>query len=320
MIFAYFMLFAAGLGLLIKGADIVVVYASRTARMLGVSNFMIGLTLVAFSTTLPELSVSLMSAFSGVVEIATGTTLGSIIANSALILALSAVLVPLTTNRETLRLNYILLISLFILSLLLIDGLVWYEGIVLIILFSVYMGGMIKGGMVREHHTKSKISKVNAERKKRRILKYVIFTIIGGGLVVAGARLLIDSTINISTMLEVPEIIIALIAVAIGTSLPELAVVMTAAFKRIVGISIGDILGANMFNVMVLGATSMITTVPASVKILTVIIPIMLLANVILLLFMSTKIRFISEKWQLSRTEGFILLAIYAVFVWLQFI
>lgn len=318
MISAYVLLFIGGLVLLIKGADIVVKYASRAARLLGVSNFMIGLTLVAFSTTLPELSVSLMSAFFGVVDIAVGTTLGSIIANPALILALAAVLVPLTTNRDTLRLSYILIISLFILSLLLIDGLVWYEGLVLIIMFSVYIGSMIKNGGVIESNKKNK--KPITKRKKIRILKYMVFTMVGGGLVVVGAKLLTDSTVNISNILGMPEILIAIIAVAIGTSLPELAVVITAAFKRTVGISIGDILGANMFNILVLGVTSLVTTIPVTGKILTIVIPVVLLVNVLLLIFMSTKIRFISKKWQLSRIEGIILLAIYAIFVALQFI
>lgn len=318
MILAYVLLFIAGLALLIKGADIVVKYATQTARLLNVSNFMIGLTLVAFSTTLPELSVSIMSAFSGVVDIAIGTTLGSIIANSALILALAVVFVPLATNRDVLRLNYILLIYLLILSLLLIDGLVWYEGLALIILFAAYMGNMIKRGKGTESETKKKKTKIQYNNQGR-IAKYIVFTIFGGGLVVVGARLLIESTINISTIWGVPEILIAIIAVAIGTSLPELAVVMTAAFKRMVGISIGDILGANMFNVMVLGATSLVSTVSVTAKILTIVIPIMLLVNVLLLLFMSAK-WLMSKKWQLSRAEGVILLVIYAIFVALQFI
>jgi len=313
----YFLLFVAGLALLIKGADIVVKYASQTARLLNVSNFMIGLTLVAFSTTLPELSVSIMSAFSGVVDIATGTVLGSIIANPALILALAAVFVPLATNKGIRRLNYILIVYLLILSLLLIDGLVWYEGLALIILFAFYMGNMIKRGRKTGSETEEKKTKTSYE--KGRIAKYIVFTIFGGGLIVAGARLLIDSTISISTIWGVPEILIAIIAVAIGTSLPELAVVITAAFKKMVGISIGDILGANMFNVMVLGATSLVSPIPVTTKILTIVIPIMLLVNVLLLLFMSTK-WFVSKKWQLSRAEGIILLVIYAIFVLLQFV
>lgn len=313
----YFLFFAVGVALLIKGADIVVKYASKTARLLGVSNFMIGLTLVAFSTTLPELSVSIMSAFSGVVDIATGTVLGSIIANPALILALAAVFVPLATNRNIKRLNYILIVYLLIFSLLLIDGLVWYEGLALIILFAFYMGNMIKRGRGMGSETKKK--KTKTQYNQGRIAKYIVFTIFGGGLVVAGAKLLIDSTISISTIWGVPEILIAIIAVAIGTSLPELAVVITAAFKKMVGISIGDILGANMFNVMVLGATSLVSPIPVTTKILTIVIPIMLLVNVLLLLFMSTK-WFVSKKWQLSRAEGAILLVIYAIFIWLQFV
>ena len=313
----YFLLFAVGLALLIKGADIVVKYASRTARLLGVSDFMIGLTLVAFSTTLPELTVSLMSAFSGVVDIAVGTTLGSIIANPALILAIAAVFVPLATNRDTVRLNYILLAFLLVLSILLIDGLVWYEGLILLIMFAVYMGDMIKEGRKMELEAKKKETKTGYNRES--IMKYIIFTIVGGGVVVAGARLLIDSTISISTAWGVPEILIAILAVAVGTSLPELAVAMTAAFKKIAGISIGDILGANMFNIMVLGTCSLVSPIPVTAKILMTVIPAMLIVNALLLVFMSTK-WFGSPKWQLSRTEGIILIVIYAIFVWLQFV
>lgn len=313
----YFLTFAIGLVLLIKGADIVVKYASKTARLLGVSNFMIGLTLVAFSTTLPELSVSLMSAFSGVVNIATGTALGSIIANPALILALAAIFVPLATNRSIVRLNYVLVIYLLILSLLLIGGLVWYEGLVLLILFAFYMANLIRRGRKKESGTAKKKTKTHHDNKV--VAKYVFFTIIGGGIIVAGSRLLIDATISISTIWGVPEMLIAIIAVAIGTSLPELAVVMTAAFKKVVGISIGDILGANMFNVMVLGVTSLVTTIPATSKTLTIIIPTILVVNILLLIFMGTK-WFGSKKWQLSRIEGAILLIIYIIFVWLQFV
>jgi cation:H+ antiporter len=311
---SYILMLVIGFALLIKGADIVVKYASQTARLLGVSNFMIGLTLVAFSTTLPELTVSLMSAFSGVVDIATGTTLGSIIANPALILALAAVFVPLATNRDIIRLNYILLIYLIILSLLLIDGLVWYEGLALIVLFAFYMRNMINRGRKRDRGNKE----TEARYDRGRILRYIVFTIVGGGLVVAGAKLLIDSTVSLSVIWGVPEILIAIIAVAIGTSLPELAVAMTAAFKKIVGISIGDILGANMFNVLVLGAASLVTPISVAAKTLTTVVPMVLLANALLLLFMGTK-WFGSKKWQLSRIEGLILLLIYAVFIWLQF-
>ena len=114
------------------------------------------------------------------------------------------------------------------------------------------------------------------------------------------------------------EILIAIIAVAIGTSLPELAVALTAAFKKMVGISIGDILGANMFNIMVLGVTSLITTVAVTEMILTIVVPIILIIHVLLLLFMCTE-WFGSKKWELSRAEGVILLAIYIIFVYLQF-
>ena len=138
-------------------------------------------------------------------------------------------------------------------------------------------------------------------------------------IVVKGANIIIDSASRIATKFGISEIIIGLTIVSLGTSLPELAVAMTAAFKKMVGISIGDILGANMFNVMVLGVTSLVSVIPVTTKTLTMVIPVVLLVNTLLLLFMSTK-WFVSKKWQLSRGEGVILLIIYLIFVYLQFV
>ncbi len=310
----HILLFAAGLVLLIKGADLVVEHAKRTAKMLGVSNFMIGVTLVAFSTTLPEFSVSVLSSIMGSPEIAAGTTMGSIIANPALILGLAAALVPLSTNRGIIKLNYILLLYLLVLSFLLVDGLVWYEGAALLVLFAGYIAELVKNG------NRSFSSRIIRKRKARRktVAKHALFTLLGGGLVVLGARMLIDATISISQAVGIPEIVIALIAVAVGTSLPEMTVAITAAFRKVAGISIGDILGANMFNIMVLASASLFSPIPATEKLLSVVVPIALVVNALLLVFMSTDLWFISKKWQLSRYEGMILLFIYALFVYLQ--
>ena len=135
----YISIFIAGVWFLIKGADIIINHATRVARELGVSKFMIGLTLVAFSTTLPEMTVSVLSALSGVPSIATGTVVGSIIVNIGLILGLAAIIRPLTTDEEILKLNYFMILFVLMASLVLFDGVVWYEGLILIAAFLVYI-------------------------------------------------------------------------------------------------------------------------------------------------------------------------------------
>ena len=131
----YISIFIAGTWFLIKGADIIINHATKVAREMGVSKFMIGLTLVAFSTTLPEMTVSVLSAFSGVASIATGTVVGSIIVNIGLILGLAAIIRPLTTDEETLKLNYFMILFVLMLSLVLFEGIMWYEGVILIAAF-----------------------------------------------------------------------------------------------------------------------------------------------------------------------------------------
>ena len=242
----YISIFVAGMWFLIKGADIIVNHATKVARQLGISKFMIGLTLVAFSTTLPELSVSLLSAFSGVAAIATGTVVGSIIVNTGLILGVAAIIRPMITNEETLKLSYFMILFVLMLSLVLFDGIVWYEGVILLTAFLVYMYSYFLD--VRKQRrlraivgpTRKKLIPEKSDRKET--AKHVMYCIAGGMIVVMGAQMLIDSTIKLAEWLGVSELVISLLLISVGTSLPEFAVAITGAVKRVSGISIGDII------------------------------------------------------------------------------
>ena len=309
-------MFVAGLWFLIKGADIIINHATKVAREMGVSKFMIGLTLVAFSTTLPELTVSVLSAFSGVPSIATGTIIGSIIVNIGLILGLASIIHPLTTDHETLKLSYFMIIFVLMLSLVLFDGIVWYEGIILVAAFLVYIYSYFL-----EVRKQRRLQVIVGPHKKKMIpanprnntIKHILFCIVGGVIVVMGAQMLINSTVSIAQWLQVPELMISLLIISVGTSLPELAVAITGAVKHVKGISIGDIIGANIYNVFVLGLTSLAATVPVTINLVMTNIPLMIILSFALMIS-------IKRDWKISRDEGAVLLGIYIIFVLLQFI
>jgi cation:H+ antiporter len=302
------LVFIIGLVLIIKGADWVTDFGSRLAKKLGVSELVIGLTVVATATSLPELAVSLVSAFSGVAAIATGTIIGSNISNIALILGASALAYPLATGSSFIKQGLATLGFSLIVAALLVDGLQWYDGAVILVLFAGYLAYVIKNRKEEDKEITQKYIKTKGNK-----WRFLGFTLIGGLVVVAGAHLMVSSTVNLARFLGVPEMLIAIIIIAFGTSLPELVTSVTAAMKHMRGISLGNILGTNIFNIAVLGISSLVAVVPVTQHILTIDLPIMLLVTVLLIVFMRT-------KWKLNRKEGFLLLAIYIMFIALQFV
>ncbi len=311
----YLLLFAAGLALLIKGADWVSDYGSKIAKALGVSELVIGITLVAIATSLPELAVSVISAISQTATIATGTIIGSNISNIGLIIGISALVAPLTTRHAFVRQEYVMLIFSFAGALFLLDGMFWYEGIVLLAGLIIYMYYLIGRRGPRKADVWEWLSGfVSARfgRKPKTPARHIAYCIAGGIAVVAGAEMLIYSTVSISQSIGVSELLISLIAIAVGTSLPELAVSVTAALKGMRGISIGNIIGSNIFNLAILGIASLFAVVPVAPLIILVDLPIMIALSIMLLFFMKS-------KWEISRGEGAVLLIVYLIFVCLQF-
>ena len=309
MMWLYIPLFIAGLVCLVKGSDFVTTHASAIAKASGISPLVVGMTIVAVSTSLPELAVSLISVFFRTSDIATGTIIGSNIANICLIVGLSALLYPVKTKSSFIKEGFFTLLFTLLIVVFLLDGMIYTEGIVILAGFFVYMYYLIS------EKRKGEIKKRTASGKRRtkKIIKHIFFSVAGGFVVVVGAEVVIHSTINIADVMGVSEMLIALIAIAVGTSLPELAVSFTAAWKKMGGISLGNILGSNIFNIAILAMVSLFSSVPVKPFTIFVNLPIMLISTALLMLFIRT-------GWEISRTEGGILIMIYLLFLISQFI
>ena len=309
-------LFIIGTLALVKGSDWLVNHASKIARTFNVSEFLIGFTLVAFTTSLPELAVSLLSVHSGISEIATGTIIGSNITNIGFVLAIVIFLIPLGVEKTYLKDSYVMIIASLMLAFFLIDGLIFVEGIVLVLLL-IYQANLYKlryhSGIFKKvfnfFHRRSEATDVNYNASTTGI---DLLVCMGSGLlIVIGANLIVASTINISTLLRVPEYFISIIAIAIGTSLPEITTSFAAAFRGIAGISVGNIIGSNIFNISILGIASIFSSIGTTDTLFIIDIPITLALTLLLVIFMHT-------KRTMGKLEGTILLAVYAAFIYLQ--
>ena len=313
------LLFIAGLVLLIKGGDWFVDGATGIAHRFHVPELLIGATVVSIGTTLPEVMVSATSALSGHGEIAYGNAIGSIICNTSLIAALTIAIRPATVDKKSLRTPVLFFFSaavVYILFAVLTGEFSRFAGLLLLSIFAVYMFTTVRQALT---------NKVPAEQEEEApsgsIVKELLLLVIGAAAIAVGARLLVDNGTLIAQWLGVPESVIALTFVALGTSLPELVTAITALAKGHGALSLGNIIGANLFNLVLVSgvsATLMPFPVPAS-KLLfgmnssfLVDIPVMLL--VMLLLTVPALV-----KGKLSRTQGISLLAIYAGFCAYQF-
>jgi cation:H+ antiporter len=304
------LIFVVSLGILIKGADIITNYASRLAKLWGISELVIGITIVAISTSLPELAVSLISVVGSMGGIAVGTIIGSNIANIGLIVGISALASPLLVTRKFIKEGIVMLFFSIVTVALLLDGMFWYEGTILILMLFGYLYYLVKSARVETRHRRERKSK--REKDRRMAIKCLLFCAVGAAFIAIGAEVLVYSTTNIAAWLGISEVVIALIAIAIGTSLPEFATSVVAAIKRMRGISVGNIIGSNIFNVSILGLVALFGPVPTEAIINNINIPIMLALSFLLILFMRKGMR-------IDRTEAVVLFGIYLVFLVLQF-
>lgn len=303
------LLLVVGIALLYLGGELLVRNASSLATRLGISPLVIGLTVVAFGTSAPELAATLASALKGVPELAIGNVLGSNIANIALILALSALIYPLKAGKSFLKRDFpvMMLVSLVIIPLLL-DGVVSrLEGGILVALLISYLVYLLKIDPQR-------LVPNDTVTQTQPFWQSILLVIVGIGLLVLGARLLVIGAIAIATALGVPAAIIGLTVVALGTSLPELASSIVAASKKQGDIILGNVIGSNIFNVLgILGITSLVQPLKQAFAEISLDIYMMLGFSAILLPLM-----LISGK--LGRIAGSFLLAAYIAYVlWLFF-
>ena len=243
----------AGFLILLYGADRFVTGAAATARNLGVSPLIIGLTIVGFGTSAPEILISVVSSMGGNPGLAIGNAIGSNITNIALVLGTTALITPLDVRSETLRREYPILFAVTLVVLvLLMDGYFSrLDGLIMLAGLAVLIYGIVMIGM--RSRTTDPISQEFAQEipaKGMKTPRAVLWFSIGFFLLLLGSKLLVMGAVEIAHMWGVSDLVIGLTIVAIGTSLPELAASIMSALKKEPDIAIGNIIGSNMFNLL----------------------------------------------------------------------
>lgn len=318
MLWISFLAILGGFMLLVWGADRFVTGAAATARNLGVSPLIIGLTIVGFGTSAPEMLVSAMAAWAGNPGIAVGNAIGSNITNVGLVLGLTALISPLAVKSETLRREFPILFAVTTLVLiLLLDGdLSRLDGVILLAGFGLMIYWLVGLGL-RERACDPMqdefAEEIPADMTMGRALFWVALGLI---VLLLSSRLLVWGAVNVAQYFGVPDLIIGLTIVAIGTSLPELAASITGALKGEDDIAIGNVLGSNMFNLLaVLGLPGLISPLTTPDDVMTRDFPIMFGFTALLFAFAYG----FRDQGRINRPEGGILLAGFVAYLGLLF-
>jgi len=295
-----------GLALLIYSANIFVNGASSIARLLGMPPLIIGLTIVGFATSAPEIIVGSVSAWQGKTSIAIGNALGSNITNIGLVLGVSVLLFPIALASNTIKREFFIMCTAIAIALLLmLDGhLSRFDGLILLIALIVSIGSIV--WLARQTAADDPLIKeFTQELSEGDSLKTAIINLLLGIVfLVSGAELLVRGAVSIAEQFGVSDLVIGLTIVAIGTSLPELAASIASIIKKEADIAIGNIIGSNMFNMLaVLGIPALINPDSFVSEVLTRDYPTM-----IGLTLLFGAMVFISSKGKLVRSEGAVLL------------
>lgn len=305
-------MFVLGFVFLIKGASLLVDGASATAKRLGVMPIIIGLTVVAFGTSAPELAVNILAAINGSTDIAIGNIVGSNIVNILFILGAAAVVFPLAIQKSvTWRDIPLALLAAVLVFVMANDALISgasrnmisrTDGIILLAFFGFFL--YYTFSMAKRHPD---ISHVSDSLGKWRAVLYMIIGLVG---LIFGGKWIVDGATAIATAFGVSQSIIGLTIVAIGTSLPELATSLVAAFKKQPDIAVGNIVGSNIFNIFfVLGLTAVISPLPFNIT-ANFDMAIMLGASTLLFVFL-----FIGRKGVIDRWQGMLFILFYLLYI-----
>lgn len=310
-----YLLFVIGFLFLLKGASFLVDGASSLAKKMRVPELIVGLTIVAFGTSMPELTVNFFASLAHNSDIALGNILGSNISNTFLILGLSAIIFPLTVKKSTtwkeipLSLLAAVLVGLMGNDLLFGDrgfiGLSRIDGLVLITFFIIFLYYIFE--LAKNHQ-----EEINEENKIKEfsVGKSIFLIILGLAGLIFGGRWIVNGAVQIATLLNVSQSLISLTIIALGTSLPELATSAVAAYKKRPDIAVGNIVGSNIFNIFwILGLSATISPLPFKT---TTNIDVLITILASLLLFASL---FIGKKRVVQRWQGVFFVLIYFSYV-----
>ena len=303
-------LFCLGIALLYLGSEWMVKGAASLALSLSIRPIIVGLTVVAFATSAPELLVSLIAAVKGFSGVSLGNILGSNVANIGLVLGASALVRSLAVDKKLVRREIPFMIGVSgLFWLVCLDG--WIGRVDGIILLAGLAFFLILGIMTAKKSENTK-DEVPAQKGKK-VFWYIFLMLIGMGGLVAGAHLVVNSAIFIARQLGLSEVFIGLSIVAVGTSLPELATSVVAGARGEYDISIGNVVGSNVFNVcMVIGTVGMFNPMSVDMRLMRFEFPAMFLLSLILLVFART-------GFTLSRVEGLFFILSFFLFIGLSY-
>lgn len=299
-----YLVLLVGLGLIVLGADWLVEGASSIAKKAGVSQFVIGLTIVGFGTSTPELVVSLTGAFQGNADIAVGNVVGSNIFNILFILGVTALIRPTAMTEENKRKDIPITLGVSLLLVLCGIGgmLTRLEMGLFLLVFALYVFYCFKNDA-------GKASEEEDTAKPMNIFKAIVFVLLGLAGLVFGGDLFVDSAIEVASQLGVSDKFIAVTVLAGGTSLPELATCVVAALKGKDALALGNILGSNVFNILfILGCSGLVT--PLSMASMTSVDLGMMILSVLLLFLWA----FVGKKCKIDKWEGVVMLLCYAAY------
>ncbi|MEG2455353.1 MAG: calcium/sodium antiporter [Oscillospiraceae bacterium] len=301
------LLFAVGLVLIVKGGDWFVDSAAWLAEVTGIPKFIVGATIVSVATTLPEMIVSVMASLDGMTDMAVGNAVGSVIANTGLILAISLIFLPAAISRKQFSFKGCLLIaSCVALLIFALSGQVTvYAGLVLGLIFLIYIADNLHQGK-----SETEIDQ-RLPFEKKELPRRVLFFLAGAGGIVLGSRLLVDNGSTLARLMGVPENIIGLTIVAVGTSLPELVTAIASITKKQGALSVGNIIGANIIDLaLILPVCAIVSggSLPINAQTFTVDLPVCLLLTCLAMVPTMLKGKF--RRWQ-----GFALLGSYAAYL-----
>ncbi|MBT2644606.1 calcium/sodium antiporter [Bacillus sp. ISL-41] len=309
-----YILLAIGFALLIKGADYFVDGASKIAALLRVPPLLVGLTIVAFGTSSPEATVSIIAAMEGSSAVSLGNVIGSNIFNITLVVGITAMINPLAVETTTIRkeIPFTLLASVALaavasdiaLQMANINSIGRSEGIILLLFFLIFLYYIIEVAL----NNREPASDVAAVTGKGTWGKNIFITLAGLAAIIFGGDLVVDNATEIALSLGMSETLVGLTIVAVGTSLPELITSITAALKKKSEIALGNIVGSNIFNILfVLGVSATISPLAVNDKIFTD-IALMIILTAVLLIFSRS-------KFKISKVEGGILAAVYIAYL-----
>lgn len=310
-----FLLLVAGVGILYFGAEWLVRGAARMASSLGISPIVIGLTVVSMGTSAPELVVAMMAAVGGNSDLAIGNVMGSNLANIGLILGLTAVIRPLEVSSRVVKREVPIMLAMT----LLLYPLMWngvldlFDGVILLGALGLYLFFVNKTVGDEKDEVLKEYDGALALQSRFKLRGRDIGLVVGGSLgLVIGGTAIVKSAEFLAVAFGIPDMIIGLTVVAIGTSLPELATSLVAAMRREADIAVGNIIGSNIFNIgLILGATSIVTPISIAPQVLREELPAVLVLSILVL-------PVTRSAMQVRRWEGAVLLASYvATGVWL---